>query len=365
MLPLTSTALARNLEEAAALRKTHVPQEYFSAKYEGKADWAIGPFVEDCSLAFTLQGQWADPTGSGWSSSAIFNPSLISDGDRFVVFYRASPSMESMASRIGMAIRDGAQGWMDSEFNPIIYPTLDNELYGCEDPKVYRKEGRYFLFYEGVFPIDPRDASAHPSPCHPLDGVGCEVNLAVSDDLRSWTKLGPVVPRDVSRLWCKGAVIPRDPEGNAMKVNGEFLMYLSEGCNGTLRVGRSEDLINWTFEERPYLDLAPLRGRLHEVACAAAGFDDQGHILLDFFYRDSDGQPAAAQALYRSDAPFTQIALNKGGSLSWGGLLRRKGVWTFSQGWSAPAGVRRLHFYRSGDPLGGAGKDEFVRQERS
>lgn len=353
MLPLTTAALAHNFEEAAALQKTHVPQEYFSARYEGQADWAIGPFTEDPSLTFAPRGQWADPTETGWSSSAMFNPSLISDGDRLVCFYRASPTMESMASRIGMAIHHADEGWVDAESNPTIYPTLDNELYGCEDPKVYRYQGRYFLFYHGVFPIDPQDASANPSPGYPLDEVGCDLNLAVSDDLQTWQKqtwqkLGPVVPHSVSRLWCKGAVIPRDPQGNAIKVNGEFLMYLSEGCNGTLQVGRSTDLIDWTFEEQPYLDLTVLRGRLHEVACAAAGFDDQGHILLDFFYEDADGRPAAAQALYHSHAPFTQIALNKGGTLSWGGLIRHSGAWVFAQGWSAPAGIRRLYFYRSG-----------------
>lgn len=347
MIPLTTAGLVRNFEEAADLRKIHVPQEYFSARYEGEAEWAIGPFEEDASLTFTAQGQWPDPTGTGWTSSALFNPSLITDGNRLVLFYRASPTMESMASRIGMATHDADRGWADSKSNPIIYPTLDNELYGCEDPKIYRKEGQYFLFYHGVFPIDPVDASAYPSPGYPLEGVGCDLNLAVSDDLQTWTKLGRVVPHSVSRLWCKGAVIPRDPEGNAIRINGEFLMYLSEGCNGTFQVGRSDDLINWTFEEQPYLDLTPLQGRLHEVACAAAGFDDQGRIVLDFFYRDADGQPAAAQALYHSGAPFTQIDLNKGGSLSWGGLLGHEGTWIFPQGWSAPQGTRSLYFYRS------------------
>ena len=260
LIRISTTGLTRSFKDAAKLRKIHVSQEYFSARYEGNAEWAIGPFTEDASLTFSAQEQWPDPTGTGWTSSAIFNPSLLTDGDRLVLFYRASPSMESMSSRIGVAIHDTVRGWMDSELNPIIYPTLDNELYGCEDPKVYRHAGRYFLFYQAVFPIDPVDADAHPSPGFPLDGVGCDLNLAVSDDLRTWTKLGPVVPHSISRLWCKGAVVPRDPEGNAIRINGEFLMYLSEGCNGTFQVGRSDDLIHWTFEETPYLDLTPLRG---------------------------------------------------------------------------------------------------------
>ena len=72
--------------------------------------------------------QWPDPTGIGWTTSATFNPSLIRHDGRLVVVYRASPSMESTASRIGMAVYDPAPGWTDSSRNPLIYPTRDNEL---------------------------------------------------------------------------------------------------------------------------------------------------------------------------------------------------------------------------------------------
>jgi hypothetical protein len=347
VIPLTTTALARNYEDAAALRKVHLSQDHFSRRYEEESSWAPGPFAQDRSLTFTPIEAWPDPTNVGWTASAIFNPSVIVHDGHLVVFYRASPSMESTASRIGMAMHDPETGWVDSPDNPVIYPTQENELHGCEDPKIYRNDGRYFLFYHGVFPVDPRDAEAHPSPDFAVENVGCDINLAISDDLRRWTKVGPVVPHHVSRLWCKGAVIPRDPDGNAVRIGGEFLMYLSEGCNGTLQVGRSRDLIHWTFEERAYLDLSPLRGALHEVACATTDFDEEGHLVIDLFYRDKEGTARAAQALYRLDEPFTQLALARGGTLSWGGLLRHQGTWLFAQGWDAPEGIRELYFYRS------------------
>lgn len=345
MLPLTQHGLAANYHDAAALTKQHLSQDHFSAHYEHTPDWAIGPFRRDSSLTFAPSGQWPDPTGIGWTASAIFNPSLIRHDGRLVVFYRASPSMESTASRIGMAVHDPATGWTDSSRNPLIYPTMDNELHGCEDPKIYRADGRYFLFYNAVFPVDPADAARYLSPNYAIEDIGCDINLAVSDDLVNWTKIGPIVPHEVSRLWCKGAVIPRDANGDAVRVGGEFLMYLSEGCNGTLQIGLSEDLVHWQFEERHYLDLAPLEGLLHEVACAAA-FDD-GRIVLDIFCRADAAGTFAAQALYHRDSPFRQISLNKGGSLSWGGLLQHGGTWLFAQGWDASAGVRELSFYRS------------------
>jgi beta-1,2-mannosidase len=281
VLPLTQHGLSANYDSATALTKQHSPQDHFSARYEQTPDWAIGPFDRDSSLTFTPTSQWPDPTGIGWTASAIFNPSLIRHDGRLVVVYRASPSMESTARRIGMAGHDPAPGWTDSPRNPLIYPTRDNELHGCEDPKIYRANGRYFLFYNAVFPIDPDDASRYPSPNYTLEDIGCDINVAVSDDLVNWTKIGPIVPHEVSRLWCKGAVIPRDANGDAVRVGGEFLMYLSEGCNGTLHIGRSVDLIHWEFEEQQYLDLEPLKGLLHEVACAAA-YDD-GRIVLDIF----------------------------------------------------------------------------------
>lgn len=350
MIPLTTAGLARNYEDAAGLAKLHLSQDHFSLRYEDDSSWAIGPFVQDPSLTFTPTQAWPDPTNVGWTASAIFNPSLIVHDGHLVVFYRASPSMESTASRIGMARHDPETGWVDSPDNPVIYPTQENELHGCEDPKIYRHDGRYFLFYNGIFPIDPGDAAAYPSPDFPLEVHGCDINLAISDDLRSWTKVGRVVPHHVSRLWCKGAVIPRDPDGNAVRIGGEFLMYVSEGCNGTLQVGRSRDLIHWTFEERAYLDLGPLNGALHEVACATTAFDEQGHLVIDLFYSDEEGTFRAAQALYRQDEPLTQLALKKGGALSWGGLLRHEGTWLFAQGWNAPDGTRELYFYRSREP---------------
>jgi beta-1,2-mannosidase len=90
-----------------------------------------------------------------------------------------------------------------------------------------------------------------------------------------------------------------------------------------------------------------LKGLLHDVACAAA-FDD-GRIVLDIFCNAGGAAgPFAAQALYHRDSPFTQLSLNRGGPLSWGGLLHDGGTWLFAQGWDAPAGVRELYFYRAG-----------------
>ncbi|MFP3381805.1 hypothetical protein SB767_36415, partial [Bacillus sp. SIMBA_069] len=64
---------------------------------------------------------------------------------------------------------------------------------------------------------------------------------------------------------------------------------------------------------------------------------------------DEHGDFAAAQALYDRDEPFRQQALNRGGSLAWGGLTKLGGRWSFAQGWDAPPSERELYFYREVD----------------
>ncbi|WP_434317175.1 hypothetical protein [Leifsonia sp. P73] len=172
----------------------HISTDHFSANYVDPPDWAIGPFRRDPALTFRLDRQWDDPTGVGWTSSAIFNPTMIERDGELHLFYRASPRMESTASRVGHAVRrDGV--WTDDPANPVVYPTLPNETLGCEDPKVYEADGRYVLFYNAIRRTDEGETA--------VDIMGM-----VSDDLESWEKIGLVVPLDVSLGWAKGAVIP-------------------------------------------------------------------------------------------------------------------------------------------------------------
>lgn len=328
-------------------RTDGLSQDDFSAAAPEHPRWAIGPFRRDPALAFRPGRQSPDPVGIGWRSASVFNPSLIADGDDLVMFYRSSPRKESLSSRIGMArLAAASRTWDD--IGTVLWPTLDNELYGCEDPKIYRADGRWYLFYNGIFPAEQDDRARFPSPGYPVTEMGCDINLAVSGDLVRWTKLGPVIGHQTTRLWAKGAVIVRDPSGAPVRIGAdrEYLMYLSEGCDGRLLVGRSADLVRWDWAEQAYLDITPLGGHLHEVACAVTGHRG-GDLILDFFYSDTDGRFAAAQARYDIGRPFEQLALSRGGTLSWGGLLCHNGQWLIAQGWDAPPGQREISLYRA------------------
>lgn len=334
-------AMRHRNEQTAALA---VGQFSSPAAFGEPTGWMLGPFERDDELTFRPSGQWEDPTSVGWTSSSIFNPTLIERDGRLHLFYRASPRKESLASRIGHAVYTPGTGWNDDPGNPVIYPTEDDEVWGCEDPKIYEADGRYVLFYNGIWPLaGAAELQRFPSPGWPLDEVACDIRLAVSDDLVTWEKRGLAVPYDVSRLWAKGAVVATDGHGRAVRFGDDYLMFLSEGCDGILTVGRSTDLVDWRFEPRAYLDISGW-GRLHEVACAVVTGSE---LVLDFFYSDRAGRFAAGQARYRSSDPFTQTELHRGGSLAWGGLIRWQGHWMFAQGWDAPSGVRELYFYRS------------------
>lgn len=359
----------------------------FQAAFPAPAPrWRIGPFQRDDAMTFRQPADWTDPTGQGWRNGYIFNPSVIVAGDELHLIYRASPAKESLGSRLGHAVYVPETGWTDDPANPIVYPTLGNEVLGVEDPKVYRRDdGRYVLFYNAIWGSEASLEESRLLAGTPLPGIGCDVMVAISDDLRTWQKLGLAVPREVSQGWAKGAVIPRTPAGDAVRIAGEYLMYLSEGCGGHQTVGRSSDLVTWTFEQRDYLDLTGLGGKLTEVAFASVGHDGGGRVpttqptevafasvgnggddldltglgeklteghgddlVLDFFYRGPQDELAAGQARYRLSDPLTACEVGPGGVLAWGGLARWQGDLWFAQGWDAPEGSRELYFYRTG-----------------
>lgn len=50
--------------------------------------------------------------------------------------------------------------------------------------------------------------------------MGCDINVATSDDLSTWTLHGPIIDHAIIRQWAKGAVIPRGEHGGAVRIDG-------------------------------------------------------------------------------------------------------------------------------------------------
>lgn len=315
--------------------------DLFCREYEPYKSWAVGPFEKVPELTFTKKMPLKDLTGIGWASTFLFNPSVVVEDGTIWLYYRAAPKKESLCSRVGLAVRRPGGSW-EEFLDPVLWPTEEDEDLSIDDPKVYRLGEEYVMFYNGVYAAPKALAEAYGQA---PGAVSVNIKAAVSRDRIHWEKRGLVVPLEVSRLWAKGAVIPRDGAGNAVRIGGEFLMFLSEGCGGNQYVGHSEDLKSWHFEQTTYLELPEGWGRILEVACCVPGQDG---FVLDFFYEDLTGQFRAGQAFYRYDRPFRAVDFHRGGSLAWGGMSKLEGHDLFAQGWDASdTGREEIYFYRS------------------
>ncbi|MBQ9482186.1 MAG: hypothetical protein IJU84_08490, partial [Clostridia bacterium] len=314
--------------------------EFFCREYSPEPEWSVGPFTQEDGLTYTKTVQMPDPTGIGWRSGFIFNPSLLVENDTLYLFYRAAVKKESLCSRIGLAVYTEGEGWKDCGCNPLIYPTEKDEILTIDDPKVYRANGRYYMFYNAGYYADSATAEKYGKN---TNEVCVNIKLAVSEDKLHWQKKGLVVPLEISRLWAKGAVIPRDGAGNAVKLNGKYYMFLSEGCGGKQYVGSSYDMESWEFEQIDYLIPTGDVNIIHEVACSIV--IDEGRFVLDYFYSDKEGVYHAGQALYSTNEPFNQKDTHTGGSLAWGGMSVYKGKWIFPQGWNSPDDKEEMYFY--------------------
>jgi len=320
---------------------TGLTETQFINKYESEKDWAIGPFSKNDKLTFQKTAQMPDPTGIGWTSSSIFNPSIIEHENSLYLFYRASVKKESLGSRIGLAIYTEESGWQDSANNPMIYPTEENEILSVEDPKVYKYgENQFIMFYNGGWAASPEQIEEYNKP---HGEIAVDIKYALSSDLINWEKQGLAVPYSVSKLWAKGAVIPRDQDGAAVKINGKYLMFLSEGCGGMQVVGSSVDMCHWEFEEIQYLPLPSEMGtHIFEVACAVV---DGSHLILDFMYNSHHNEHLGSQVRYEIDKPFEPLEFTTNSTLAWGGMIKYQDKWCFAQGWDSPSGTEEIYFY--------------------
>lgn len=306
-------------------------------------EWVIGPFGRGITggtpMAFRKDLTWSDPTaGAVWRPRAVWNPSLIEVDARLYMFYRAGPTLEGLNSRIALAWSDdGGATWTDYEENPIIYPTESYESRSVEDPVVFKHDDSYYLFYQAVEDM-------------PDGGVYADIALATSSDLLNWRKRGRVIPRSVTGGWAKGPAIVRSPSAEAVQIDGEFLMYLSElpmvGETDAEEqmIGRSTDLLNWSFEQTAYLDPEEIPDvqSIYQVATALTDVPGSDRMVLDFFYAEPDGGYGCAQALYSMEDPTRHLAFNDYGVCTWGGIIAFQGAWLMAHGWEEPAA---MHLY--------------------
>ena len=178
------------------------------------------------------------PRGNGWEAAGTFNPSVVAEGDKIVMLYRAQDKQGT--SRLGYAeSTDGLH--FTRRADPVFSPSEDYEKDGgVEDPRLVRFGETYYLTYTGY---NKKDA---------------QLCLATSQDLIHWDRKGVILPAKKGNWnvkWTKsGAIVPE-------KIDGKYWMYfLGTSADNRDQAGlaNSSDLIHWTeATQTPVLPVRP------------------------------------------------------------------------------------------------------------
>lgn len=191
----------------------------------------IGPFTK-----FVNNPILRPNPANGFESAYLYNPTAIVVDDKVFLLYRAQGP--DKVSRIGLA-------WSEDGYNftrldkPILSPTEPWEQGGgCEDPRIVRVDGVFYLTYTG----------------YDLDKA--KLCLATSTDLLNWKKYPPLWPEFIESInspegdhairvnWSKaGAIIPEKNK------DGKYIMFWGEG---NIYSAESTDLINWKTNKFPH-----------------------------------------------------------------------------------------------------------------
>lgn len=211
-------------------------REPFDAASYTLPDWAIGPFTKYSSNPIFA------PSLDGWDNGhfggGVHNGSIIKKDGKFYYIYRgeqelAGEEFTEHRSRgfdyicdIGLASsEDGIHFTRDTEHSPFFRKNEDAK-YSFEDVSLVKYEDTYYLScnrWDWLNPVEPSICGAY---------------LATSKDLLNWEKVGLVFPD--AKVIHRNPVILQNPDNEAVKVNGKFIMYLNEG-----QIAYSDDLIHW------------------------------------------------------------------------------------------------------------------------
>ena len=93
-----------------------------------------------------------------------------------------------MESRIGVAWSENGVDWEDYTKNPVISPTEDYEILGCEYPKIYKYSDIYYMYYNAIWDKTFKKIKGSLITKDNDDLIGVDICLAISKDLLHWEK---------------------------------------------------------------------------------------------------------------------------------------------------------------------------------
>jgi predicted GH43/DUF377 family glycosyl hydrolase len=144
---------------------------------------------------------------NNWEARAVFNASVVKDGDNYHALYRAVSSpiryyeQDMEISTIGYA--GSKDGYKFGDRRKFITPDDRWDRYGCEDPRVTKIGDKYYIFYTAL--------SNFP---HTAEGI----------------RVGLVITKDFKHIDRKFTVTPFNAKAMALfseKINGKYAAVLS------------------------------------------------------------------------------------------------------------------------------------------
>jgi predicted GH43/DUF377 family glycosyl hydrolase len=221
-------AFPRDEEPAAQDRRDR-------AEIFARHPWAIGPFQKHAAnpVLAPSPGKW----DRGRYDGGVHNGAVVRHGGRFHYVYRGERPIDVQQDSpidyicdIGLATSTDGVNFTKDPFHSPFFRHGEFRRYSYEDVCLVRHEGVYYLFCNQWLWEDQRNTAVNGT------------FLATSTDLMHWQHRGIVFPK-ATRIHRNGVVV-QDPENNAVRINGKFVMHINDGL-----IGYSDDLIHWESEE--------------------------------------------------------------------------------------------------------------------
>ncbi|QSZ27342.1 glycosidase [Aceticella autotrophica] len=181
---------------------------------------------------------------SNWQSAAVFNCAAIYDNNLFHLIYRATdigPNKRygNYISRLGYAVsKDGIN--FTRRLQPILSNDVEQELRGCEDPRIVKIDDIYYMMYIGFGGRYDEDY---------------RICLATSKNLIDWKRHG-IVLNEPNK---DAALFPQ-------KINGKYVMFHRR--HPDIWIAFSDDLKNWYGHKRI---IKPIEGSWESIRVGIAG----------------------------------------------------------------------------------------------
>ncbi len=137
-----------------------------------------------------------------WEAEAVFNGCPVQKDNKIYLVYRAlslphyhtTTQRRMQLSQIGIA--ESKNGTDFSDRKRFIVPEHEWEKFGCEDPRVTKLNGKYYIFYTALSE-------------HPFRAEGIKVGLAISKDLKEIKEKHLITPFNAKAM----ALFPEKIDG--------------------------------------------------------------------------------------------------------------------------------------------------------